>query len=186
MERYALMTWAIHINAFDHMINIHLLFLFSWHLHFNWNWTTPLQLYKNWCAILKFFALWLICFSFVIIHAFYVYWIFYHAGLKIGCLVFRWRFKSLFNRWRLEMGESNRQKKDRKRERKKEELWLLSVLFISMKCQAQLLLRTSIDFCRLAWFTKYFGDCGRCGIHVLISLSLGYDCFCFLDWFWTL
>lgn len=46
-----------------------------------------------------------------------------------------------------------------------------------MNCQAQLRLRTSIDFCRLAWFNKYLGDCGRCDIHVLISLSLGYDLF---------
>lgn len=75
------------------------------------------------------------------------------------------------------VGERVMDRKRTKRERRKEELWLLSVLFISMNCQAQLRLRTSIDFCRLAWFNKYLGDCGRCDIYVLISLSLGYDLF---------
>lgn len=80
--------------------------------------------------------------------------------------------------WKLHCSRRERRWIERgQKERKKEELWLLSVLFISMNCQAQLRLRTSIDFCRLAWFNKYLGDCGRCDIHVLISLSLGYDLF---------
>lgn len=81
--------------------------------------------------------------------------------------------------WKLHCSRIERRWIERgQKERKKEELWLLSVLFISMNCQAQLRLRTSIDFCRLvAWFNKYLGDCGRCDIHVLISLSLGYDLF---------
>lgn len=37
----------------------------------------------------------------------------------------------------------------------------------------------SIDFCRLVWFNKYLGDCGRCDIYVLILLLLGYDLFLF-------
>lgn len=135
------------------------------------------------------------CFSFVIIHAFSQYWKCLNILLcrlikLIGYLIFWWTIKSLLDGdwklvgeredgdWKLHCSRRERRWIERgQKERKKEELWLLSVLFISMNCQAQLRLPTSIDFCRLAWFNKYLGDCGRCDIHVLISLSLGYDLF---------